>query len=178
MKARVTAESILRKLPKAEQQALINYMNHAIDEQREHIGFRAYAAGACAAYDSFGVVGDDLERFIICFDDIISGHADQVYRGKPGPIRDLADDMMAYLRDEGVECESLELLYEKMYGRAVSELPSSEDERWQARGIWDTVYHGKGGRHYECQRCGAKTVIKSRFCASCGKRMRSEVVDV
>lgn len=125
MKARPSAETVLKKLTKDERDVLIAHLDKLNMSFRDQIGLRLYVAAACAAYDVLSITEEEMESFICALDEIVTGHSEEVYGRKrhkaQGDVSELARDMMDYLRGEGVRCGVLEQLYEKVFAE-VSEI--------------------------------------------------------
>lgn len=125
MKARPSAETVLKKLTEDERDVLVDYLNKLNMGYREQIGLRLYIAAACAAYDALNVTEEEMESFICALDEIVTGHSEEVYGVKrhkaKGDVSELSRDMMDYLRGEGVRCGVLEQLYEQVLRRRANE---------------------------------------------------------
>lgn len=119
MKARPSIDLILKKLTKDERKVLIAHLDKLNMGFRDQIGLRLYVAAACAAYDVLNVTEEELESFICALDEIVTGHAEEVYGPKrhknDGDVSELARDMMNYLKSEGVHSTVLDQLYEQVF---------------------------------------------------------------
>lgn len=120
MRAKIHVKSILAKLSKREQEALIDYIKEETQQYREAISLRLYLATVCALWDS-GIIAykasSKWDKFLLTLSDVIEGHADMAYGYKGiGEIDCMGKDMYAYLKGEGIQSRVLDQMYDQIMG--------------------------------------------------------------
>lgn len=111
------------------------------------------SAALLTADDLWGIDQETTDKFVVAFGEVLNGYGDE-------------DNIMSLkkeLDDRGIRVN---------FG---NNFITGQGERKYERGCGTWVEHKSGkGRYYTCSHCGAKTVIKRKYCSVCGAINKKE----